>query len=364
MKVKWGVIGACGIADRRTIPEGIIPAKNAKLVALMDINKERLKEIAKKYKNVRCYTKEEDILKDREVEAVYIATPTYLHHKQVLLAARAKKDILLEKPIAMNLNQAEEIISICKENKAKLTLGYMMRYHSYHRKIKEMLEEGKLGKLIMGRAQLTCWYPPIKGAWRQELSLGGGGSLIDMGTHCIDLLEMLMGKVVEVCSYTGNLVQDYPVEDTAVVLLKFETGALGVIDNHFNIPDASSENRLEIYGSKGSILAKGTIGQDSSGYMVQRIEKEKKGYKAEQKREEIKEEEINLNPVNMYQSEIEDFSRCILEDSQPSFKGEDGLRNLKIILAAYESAKKGKVIKVSHYVSFKTYSQKGRLDAS
>ena len=144
-----------------------------------------------------------------------------------------------------------------------------------------------------------------------------------MGTHSIDLLEMLMGKVVELSSYTGNLVQDYPVEDTAVVLLKFEKGAIGVVDNHFNIPDASSENRLEIYGSKGSILAKGTIGQDSSGYMVQRLEKEKKGYKAEQKREEIKEKEISLKPVNMYQSEIEDFSRCILEDTEPSFKGED-----------------------------------------
>ncbi len=346
MKVKWGVIGACGIAVRRTIHEGIIPAENAELVALMDIDKERLKEVANKYSNVRCYTKEDDLLKDEEVEVVYIATPTYLHHKQVLLAARAKKHILLEKPIAMNLEEAEEIISICKENKVKLTLDYMMRYHSYHQKIKEMLDEGKLGKLVMARAQLSCWYPPIKGAWRQELSLGGGGSLIDMGTHCIDLLEMLVGKVVEVSCYTGNLVQDYSVEDTAVVLLKFETGALGIVDNHLNIPDASSENRLEIYGSKGSILAKGTIGQDSSGHMVQRIEKEKKGYEAEQKREEIKEEEISLRSVNMYQPEIEDFSRCVLEDSEPSLKGEDGLRNLRVILAAYESANEGRSVKV------------------
>ncbi len=346
MKVKWGVIGACGIADRRTIPEGIIPAKNAELVALMDIDEERLKEIAKKYGDVRCYTKEEDLLKDKEIEAIYIATPTYLHHKQALMAARAKKHILLEKPIAMNLGQAEEIISICRENKVKLTLGYMMRYHSYHQKIKKMIDEKKLGKLIMGRAQLTCWYPLMKGSWRQEPTLGGGGSLIDMGSHCIDLLEMFMGKVVEVSSYTGNLVQDYPVEDTALVLLKFEKGALGVVDNHFNIPDASSENRLEIYGSKGSILAKGTIGQDSSGYMVERIEKEEKGYEAEQKREKIREKEINLKSVNMYQSEIEDFSRCIIEDSQPSFKGEDGLRNLEIVLAAYKSAKKGRTIKV------------------
>jgi len=124
-----------------------------------------------------------------------------------------------------------------------------------------MIDKGELGKLVMGRAQLTCWYPPIKGAWRQNPELGGGGSLIDMGTHCIDLLEMLMGKVIEVFCYKDHLVQSYPVEDTSVVLLKFESGALGIVDNHFNIPDASSENRLEIYGSKGSILARGTIRQ-------------------------------------------------------------------------------------------------------
>lgn len=346
MRVNWGVIGACGIADRRTIPEGIIPAKNAELVALMDVDEERLRKVAKKYGKVRYYTKEEDLIKDSEVEAVYIATPTYLHHKHVLMAAEAKKHILCEKPMAMNLHQAEEMIRACRENKVKLTLDYMMRYHTYNREIKRMIDKGELGKLVMGRAQLTCWYPPIKGAWRQNPELGGGGSLIDMGTHCIDLLEMLMGKVVEVFCYKDHLVQDYPVEDTSVVLLKFESGALGIVDNHFNIPDASSENRLEIYGSKGSILARGTIGQDSSGWMVKRVEREEKGYEAAQKREEVKEEQVILSPVNMYQQEIEDFSGCILDDKEPSFKGEDGLRNLKIILAAYESAKEGRTVKV------------------
>ena len=81
MSVKWGVIGACGIAQRRTIPEGIIPAKNAELVAIMDVNKNAVKEVAKKY-GVKYYINEESILKDNEIEAVYIATPTYLHHQQ------------------------------------------------------------------------------------------------------------------------------------------------------------------------------------------------------------------------------------------------------------------------------------------
>jgi len=344
MPVKWGVIGTCGIADRRTIPEGIIPAENAKLVALMDIDEARLKKVAEKYGGIRYYTKEDDLINDPEVEAIYIATPTYLHHPQVLKAARAGKHILCEKPMAMNLDQAGEMMRVCEENRVKFTLDYMMRYHSHHRKIKELIDEGALGTLVMGRAQLTCWYPPTEGAWRQRFEFGGGGSLIDMGTHCIDLLEMFMGKAVEVFCYTGHLVQDYPVEDTAVVVLKFESGAVGVVDNHFNIPDAASENRLEVYGSKGSILARGTIGQDSSGSMIGRIEKEVAEYQAAQRREEIKEEEIPVKLANIYQAEIEDFSRCILEDKAPFFPPELGLRNLKIALAAYQSAKEGRPV--------------------
>jgi len=344
MSVKWGVIGACGIAQRRTIPEGIIPAKNAELIAIMDVNKNAVKEVAKKY-GVKYYTDEGSILKDDEIEVVYIATPTYLHHQQVLMAAKMGKHILCEKPMALNLREAQEMINISQKTGVKLTFDYMMRYHIYHQKAKEMIDKGILGELVMGRAQLTCWYPPIPKAWRQIPHLGGGGSLIDMGSHCIDLLEMLIGKVVEVSCFTESLVQKYPVEDAAIGVLKFENGALGVIDNFFNVPDASSENRLELYGSKGSLLSYGTIGQSSTGKMVAKIEEEKK-YQAEQKREELKEEEIVLEPVNIYQAEIEDFSRCILEDKKPSFTPEEGLHNLKIILACYESAKKGTAVHI------------------
>ncbi len=162
MSVKWGVIGACGIADRRTIPEGIMPTENAQLVALMDIDEVRLKKVAEKYGGLKYYTKEDDLINDPDVEAIYIATPTYLHHPQVLKAARAGKHILCEKPMAMNLNQAEEMIRVCEENKVKFTLDYMMRYHSHHHKIKEFIDDGTLGTLVMGRAQLTCWYPPLE----------------------------------------------------------------------------------------------------------------------------------------------------------------------------------------------------------
>lgn len=347
MTIKWGVIGACGIADRRTIPEGITKAKNAKLVAVMDIAEDKIKEVAKKYGVVKYYTTEEDLIDDKEVDAVYIATPTNLHHSQVLTAATKGKHILCEKPMAMDVEECEEMIDTCRKNKVKLGLGFMMRYHVYHKKIKEMIDEGALGKLVLGRAQLSCWYPPIPGAWRQDPKSGGGGSLIDMGNHCIDLLEMFFGKVKEVQCLTSRIVHKYPVEDTALVNLRFSNGALGIVDNCFSIPDASSENRLEIYGTKGSILAKGTIGQMSTGKMIANLKKEEKGYEASQEREVTGPQEISLTPVNIYQSEIEAFSDAVANDKTPPISGEDGLWSQKVILACYESAKTGEIAKIN-----------------
>jgi len=347
MSVRWGVIGCGGIAYRRTIPEGIIPAKNAELIAVMDVDEDKLKEVSQKYQ-VRAYSTEEELLNDKEIEAVYIATPVYLHAQQTILAARAGKHVLCEKALALTIKDCQNMINVCRKNKVKLGIGLMMRYHAYHCKAQEMVKKGLLGKIVFCRAQLSCWYPDIKGAWRQIPELGGGGSLIDMGSHGIDVLETIIGsKVKEVSCFIDTLAHHYPVEDTAVVILRFDNDALGVVDNCFSIPDASSQNRLEIYGTKGSILAEGTIGQSPGGQMWAYLEKETKGYDARQIREIISiRKEIKVVPVNMYQAEIEDFSRCIEEDLPPSVSGEDGLWNEKVILACYKSARTGKLVTV------------------
>lgn len=347
MSVRWGVIGCGGIAYRRTIPEGIIPAKNAELIAVMDVDEDKLKEVSQKY-HVRAYSTEEELLNDKEIEAVYIATPVYLHAQQTILAARAGKHVLCEKALALTIKDCQHMINVCRKNKVKLGIGLMMRYHAYHGKTQEMVKKGLLGKIVFCRAQLSCWYPDIKGAWRQIPELGGGGSLIDMGSHGIDVLETIIGsKVKEVSCFIDTLAHHYPVEDTAVVILRFDNDALGIVDNCFSIPDASSQNRLEIYGTKGSILAEGTIGQSPGGQMRAYLEKETKGYDARQIRKIISiRKEIKVVPVNMYQAEIEDFSRCIEEDLPSFVRGEDGLWNEKVILACYKSARTGKVVTV------------------
>lgn len=131
---------------------------------------------------------------------------------------------------------------------------------------------------------------------------------------------------------------------TALVMLEFENGAYGIVDNCFNIPDSSSKNMLEVYGTNGSVIAKGTIGQLPDGEVTAYLEKGVKGYEAEQGREAGKGERIVLDPKNTYQQEIEDFCEAIEKDEKPPFTGEDGLWNQKVVLAAYESSKSGRSV--------------------
>jgi len=345
-KLQWGVMGAGGIAYRRTIPEGILPARNARLVALMDVVKPVAEKLGKEFQ-VPWYTDEKSLLADKSVEAVYIATPAYLHYQQALMCLQAGKHILVEKPMALKLEQCRKIISLAEKKKLKVGVDFMMRFHTLNQKIREMVSAGQLGQPVLARAQLSCWYPPIKNAWRQIPSYGGGGSLIDMGCHCIDLLEyILKTRVKEVSCFLARLVHKYQVEDTAVMTVRFASGAIGIVDTCFNIPDNSSQNVLEVYGSRGSILAKGTIGQTPGGQAIAYLEKTARGYDARQQRTVSSCREIKVKPFNTYQAQIENFSRAVIENSREPIPGEDGLWNQKIILTAYKAACSGKTLKM------------------
>lgn len=346
--VKWGVIGAGGIADRRTIPEGIIPAENSELVAVMDVDEAKVKEVAGKYGVSKVYTSYELLAADPDVDAVYIATPVNVHAEQAICAARHGKHVLCEKPLAMTMKECDKVVEACKAAGVKLSLGLMMRFHACHQAIKTAIDTGKIGKPVMGRAQLTCWYPRIEGAWRQDPKQGGGGALMDLGIHTLDLLRMFLGEVQVVTAFADSVVQDYPVDDSSVVLLKFENGAQGVVESFFNIPDAAAQNALEIYGTKGCILAKGTIGQGSVGSFKIYSQSDDRGYEAAQTRasEGMIELEVTPDPVNIYRAEIEGFANAVLNNTEPPIAVEDGNRSMEVLLAAYESAREGRAIKV------------------
>jgi predicted dehydrogenase len=348
--IKWGVIGCGGIAARRTIPEWLkADLAVARLISVMDPSAERAEEIAQRH-GVSHWSSSVEELLAQDLDAVYIATPPYLHCAHVLQSAEAGKHILCEKPIAATLAEVEQMEIACQRAGVKFMLGFCMRNNVYNKKAKELVHRGAIGQIIMGRAQLTCWYPPIPGAWRQDIQLGCGGSLIDMGTHCLDLLEWIMdSRINEVCGFQSQLTHAYatPIEDASTIVLHFENGAHGIVDNYFNLPDAAAQNTLEMHGTKGSILGQGTIGQDPTGRLVSICQQEETGYSADQVRtESARKKQYRLKGLGIYGQMIEVFSRCILEDKEPPISLADGRHSVKVVNAIYEATRERRTVTI------------------
>lgn len=343
-RVRWGVIGSGGIARRRTIPEGIAAASNASLAAVYDVDAEANREVARPYGAKAAGSL--DGLFGENPGAVYVATPAHLHREHVNACLRAGVPVLCEKPLGLSVAEAEEMIANARRAGVPLGTAFMMRFQSQHREALRLVREGRLGTPVYARAQLSCWYPPIGGAWRQDPARGGGGSLIDLGGHCIDLLEMFFGPVRRVHCMARRIVQDYPVEDAAVATLEFAGGALGTVDAFFCIRDEGSRNALELYGSGGSILARGTIGQGSAGEMTAILAPSGGAYDPVQSREGGTAVRIAPEPVNVYRAEIEAFGRTVLEGKKEDPGAEHGLRSQKVLAACYESSRSGRTVEI------------------
>ena len=336
MKVKWGVIGCGGIADRRTLP-GMMSADNAELVAVMDANMEAAKRCKEKYNAKYAFDKAEDLLALEEIQAVYIASPVFCHREQTEQAAKAKKHILLEKPMGLTTTEAAQIAQICEREGVKLGVAFMMRFHSYHQKMREIVSDGTIGEIVSARAQLTCWYPEIENCWRQNKNLSGGGAMLDMAIHSIDLIRYITGlEIVESTGFTGNQIFKYNVDDSGVGVYRMNNGAICVVDSAFNIPDDASVSKLEIYGTKGSIVAKGTLAQEEGGEVEILALSDVGGYDAQQSRSTAEPVSVSVTFGNMYTKEIEAFGRAVLGEGEIPVAAQDAIRSQKAIEDIYE----------------------------
>ena len=166
-KIRWGVIGAGGIADRRTIP-GMMLCKNAELTAVMEVNMDLAEKCRAKWNCPRAYDSEEALLGDPEIDAVYIASPVVLHAKQAKMAADAGKHILIEKPLAMTADEGQEVLDRCEEKGVRIAAGLMMRFGSYVQVMKQAIADGKIGRPVSG------WIWPM--AWKWSAVLASAGS--------------------------------------------------------------------------------------------------------------------------------------------------------------------------------------------
>ena len=331
--MKWCIIGAGGIADRRTIP-AILEGLENELVAVMDRVPATAERIGAKY-GVPYYTDEEKMLKNSDCDAVYIGTPVVCHVPQAKLALAYGKHVFIEKPISLSAKEGEELVEAFKKAGKQITVGYMMKHHNLHEKAKEMIRADRIGQVTNVRVQFSCWYPDIDGAWRQKKALGGGGAIMDLGVHCIELVEFLLDEeITEVKGMIGTRTFSYEVEDSGIIVFKTASGILGHIDVNFNIPDDASESKLELYGTKGYVICKGTLGQVEGGSMDY-LYAPQGDYSAAQDRTTAQAEHFLAAGDNIYLKQLRAFASAVESGTPDYFYADRAVQVQKLVDRIY-----------------------------
>ena len=253
-KLGFGIIGLGSISNVHAT--AIKEIEGCRLVAGFHLREERANEFAKKH-NCRAYTDLDAFLADPEIDIVTIASPSGLHLDGALASAKAKKHLIVEKPLEITKERCNQIIKACAENNVRLAGIFHSRYHEAPQLIKKAIEQGRFGKIVMADAQVK-WFRSQEyydsGAWRGTWDLDGGGALMNQSIHAIDLLHWFMGDVAELFAFTDTLSHErIEVEDTGVAALRFASGALGVIEGTTSAYPGFLK-KLEILGTKGSVV--------------------------------------------------------------------------------------------------------------
>ncbi len=331
--MKWSVIGAGGIADRRVIP-AIMKDGKSELAAIFDRTPSVAERIGKKY-SVPYFTDAEKMLRSVDCDAVYIATPVFCHKSDALLALSYGKHVLLEKPIALDAKDGAEIVDSFRKANRFISVGYMMRFHCLHEKAREIVLSGGIGKVNSVRMHFSCWYPEIENAWRQNKKQGGGGAVMDLGVHCLELAEHLLGdEIAQVKSFYDTRTFSYEVEDGAVVIFRTKSGILGQTDVNFNVPDCASESRLEIYGDGGYVICDGTLGQEEKGTLFY-LHAPQADYSAIQSRTAAKPLKFVAGGGDLYLKQLNDFTACVDAPGYDYFYADRAVRIQQIVDKIY-----------------------------
>ncbi|HEY1068806.1 MAG TPA: Gfo/Idh/MocA family oxidoreductase [Pirellulales bacterium] len=254
MAYGFGVVG-CGMIARFHA-RAIEALPNAKLVAAFDRSQERVEKFAAEF-GCRAYHDMDEFLRDAELQIVTVCTPSGAHLEPAVAAAEAGKHVVVEKPLEITLERCDKIINACDKAGVKLAAIFPSRFHSGPKALKEAAAAGRFGKLTLGDATVKWWRTQQyydSGAWRGTWELDGGGCLMNQGIHSLDLLLWLMGPVREVAAFTDLLGHErIAVEDVAVAAVRFESGAVGVIEGS-TATYPGYLKKIEISGLKGSAV--------------------------------------------------------------------------------------------------------------
>lgn len=327
--MKWALIGASNVAQEWMI-DAIRSQQEGIICTVFSQNAERGKAYAQANGISHNTILLDDILQDSEIQAVYISSRNEFHKEQALAAARAGKHVLCEKPLALSLDDAEDIVRACHERGVVLGTNHHLRCSAVHIALREQLRSGAIGNLNTVRVfHANCLAKSVDG-WR--LNDAGGGLILDSTIHDIDTLRFLLGtEPLSVFAMTQSGRKSVPgIEDGLMAVMRFPGDVLVQIHGSYAVPYAPGG--IEIYGNKAALIARDCMSQKPVGSLALR--------NAEG------EQPISLTHHNLYRYSVARFLAAINGKGTPAATGEDGVASLRIALALKESVRTGQEIKV------------------
>ncbi len=255
MTVRWGILG-CGDVARRRVAGAIADDPDSRLLAACRRNGTALEQFCSDFGVDRGYTDEADLIGDADIDAVYIATPVDRHLEQTLACAAVGKHVLCEKPMAMSVEECDRMIAACEASGVRLGLAYYRRFYPVVERIRDLVGEGRIGKVFSITAVTAtpfAFTPGDDGYWRVVLEEGGGGALMDIGSHRLNLFLDLLGPIADVSGYCETVAGDFAADDAALLTVRFESGALGTLQCYFGVPVDPDE--FVVIGTGGRLVA-------------------------------------------------------------------------------------------------------------
>jgi len=306
------------------------------LAAVVNHKADSMVEFGKRFGISRQYQTVEAMLKDGNVDALVVSTPNYLHAPQTIAALKAGVHVMVEKPMAMNALEAEQMCEAAEKSGARLMVAHCWRFDPDVLWLKE--QSKKLGRIIRtkGYGVHTHWGP---GGWFTQKQIAGGGALADMGIHALDTARFLLGdpKPVAVYAKIGTYYKDFDVDDTGVILVEWETGATSYIESGWWQPHSDGpEAATQLYGTQGFGQLFPTKLEVPNG-KEQILDVINSDFKFPRKEH---------CPQSLYDAQLKYFVECIEKKQTPVPGGLEGLMNMKVVDAAYESSRTGQVVKI------------------
>jgi 1,5-anhydro-D-fructose reductase (1,5-anhydro-D-mannitol-forming) len=328
----WGLIGASTIAAAHMIRAIRAQAGHA-VVAVASSSATRGGEFARQHQIAAAYTSAEQLLADPAVQVVYISTTNDLHCEQVLAAAAAGKHVLCEKPLAMTLEHVREMIQACRRANVVLATNHHLRNAATHRKIRELIGQGAIGRPLFARVFHAVYLPPHLQGWRLSRPEAGGGVVLDIAVHDVDTLRFVLDAEPE--EAVGMLqcadMASNGLEDGVMAVLRFDNGVLAQIHDAFTVRHAGTG--IEIHGERGSIIGRDVMTQQPKGELTLRTD--------------AGEQSVPIVHEDLYVRGVEKFCAALRGQGAPAATAEDGERSLAGALAILAACQSGGAVRVA-----------------